>query len=202
METLGKIFEAVNAIRTDRSRPLNLIPASQLTADILKSSDIVYVGQLSGLGTLLRDPLFQASGFRVGATYDELVDGASGKRYQSDGGMVVSDERVARRDYGYIARLPGPSNNHILILAGTREAALLQMAELANDAAKLQALDAVQGAGSDGFEAIYRVRTLGNLNLSGQLLIGRLLRSGDIWDKSKPPQRFPYDRYEGGGHTE
>lgn len=199
---LGEVFTAVNAIRTDQSRRLDLVPVSRLTADILKSSDIVYVGQLSGLGTLLRNPLFQASGFQVGASYDELLDTASGQRYQSDGGMLVADERIARRDYGYIASLPGPSSNHIIVIAGTRDAALLQMAEMANDEEKLLASRRGRVASPEGFEALYQVRTMGNLNLSGKLLMERPLRSSGIWDKSKPTQRFPNDTYEGGGHAD
>lgn len=197
---LDDVFTAMHIIKRDGAFGINLISASQLTAEILKSSDIVYVGPLSGLGSLLRNPLFQASEFKVGDTYDQLIDSRSGKLYQSDG-AVITDERIPRRDYGYLARLPGPSGNTIVIIAGTRDPGLLEMAELASDPERLAAITTRSGGGSDGFEALYQVRTMGNLNLGSKLLVRRLLRSRGIWDKSGPSQRFPHDAYEGGGHA-
>lgn len=197
---LGEVFAAVQSLETASSRRITMVPTSQLTAEILKTSDIIYVGQISGLGSLLRNPLFNTSGFRVGATYDELIDLASNQRYQSDGGLVLPDERTARRDYGFIAGLPGPAGNYVVIIAGMRDAALLQMAELANDSDKLQPLGRHLQANAPGFEALYQVRTMGNLNLSGQLLIERPLRGRGIWDRSGASQRFPNDIYEGGGY--
>jgi len=198
---LGEIFSSMRGLKPGHAARPNLIPASQLTPDILKTSNVVYVGQLSGLGILLRNPLFQASGFKVGSTYDELVDGASGRRFQSDGGIVQADEQIARRDYGYIASLPGPSGNRIIIIAGTRDPALLQMAELAVDPARLKALDRRAALNPAGFEALYQVRTMGSLNLSGALVIERPLRLGGVWDKPSASQRFPDDVYEGAGHA-
>ncbi len=196
---LGDVYKALRDITRTSGRKLSLLPVSQLTPDILKSSDIVYIGQLGGLGTLLRNPLFQASGFQVGETYDELIDSASGRRFRSDGGLVLADERMARRDFGYLASLPGPSGNHIVVIAGTRDPALRQMAEYAANPAKLAALTGAVPGGRHGFEALYQVRTLGSLNVNGQLLLARPLRSGDIWDMSKPSQRFPNDDFEGDG---
>ncbi|EGI54755.1 hypothetical protein SUS17_2420 [Sphingomonas sp. S17] len=198
---LGDLYAALRQLRGDPATRVTLIAASQLTPDILKTSDVVYVGQLSGFGTLLRNPLFQASGFRIGQSWDELIDTASGRRFRSDGGIVQADEQIARRDYGYIASLPGPSGNHIVVIAGTRDPALLQMAELAVDAGRLKALNHRAAINSGGFEALYQVRTMGNLNLSGTLLLQRPLRFGGIWDKPDASQRFPDDTYEGAGHA-
>jgi hypothetical protein len=134
----------------------------------------------------------------VGATYNELIDNATGQRYASDG-VVSEEERIARRDYGYLASLPGPTGNHLVIIAGTRDAALLQMAELASDTGKLRQMNKRAAARPEGFEALYQVRTMGNLNLSGRLLVERPLKSRGIWDMSNDTQRFPNDTYEGGG---
>jgi hypothetical protein len=196
--SLREMFSAIGGLSEGRPRPATMIPASQLTPDILKSSDVVYVGLISGLGRLLRNPLFQASGFSVGATYNELIDNATGQRYASDG-VVSEEERIARRDYGYLASLPGPTGNHLVIIAGTRDAALLQMAELASDTGKLRQMNKRAAARPEGFEALYQVRTMGNLNLSGRLLVERPLKSRGIWDMSNDTQRFPNDTYEGGG---
>lgn len=199
LASLGDIFAALRTVEGQAKRRVTLIPASQLTTDLLKSTDIIYVGQMSGLGTLLRNPVFQASGFRIGATYDEWIDTATGRRFQSDGGLVLADERVGRRDFGYLAAFPGPSGNHLVVIAGARDAAVRQMAEIADDAARLGQLAAYPIDGAQGFEALYQVRTLGTLNISGQLLIARRLRSGGIWDRATPSQRFPNDDFEGEG---
>jgi len=181
---LRDIRMALIAVKGKNRGRIRVIPSSQLTPDLLKSSDIVYVGQLSGLSPLLRDPLFQASGLKAGATLDEVIDRASGQSYQSDG-VVLTEERIPRRDYGYIARLPGPSGNNIVVIAGTRDAGLLEMAELARSADKLDAVRLPAAGTLQGMEALYRVRTMGSLNLGSSLVLKRKLRSQGIWDKSR-----------------
>ena len=185
---LRDIRMALMAVKGEKRGGIRVISSSQLTPDLLKSSDIVYVGQLSGLSPLLRDPLFQASGLKVGATFDEVTDRASGRTYRSDG-VVLTDERIPRRDYGYIARLSGPSGNNIVVIAGTRDAGLLEMAELARTAEKLDAARLPAAGTLQGMEALYRVRTMGSLNLGSSLILKRKLRSHGIWDKSRfaPP---------------
>lgn len=181
---LRDIRMALMAVKGKNGGRIRVISSSQLTPDLLKSSDIVYVGQLGGLSPLLRDPLFQASGLKVGATFDEVIDRASGRRYQSDG-VVLTEERIPRQDYGYIARFPGPSGNNIVVIAGTRDAGLLEMAELAKSAEKLDAVRLPAAGTLQGMEALYRVRTMGSLNLGSSLLLKRKLRSQGIWDKSR-----------------
>lgn len=198
---LGEVFTTVRGLKKDKIRQTTVIPASQLTPDMLKSSDVIYIGLLSGLGSLLRNPVFQASSFKVGATYDELIDRPSGRHFVSDA-RITAEEHVPRRDYGYVASLPGPSGNRLVILAGTRDPALLQMVELARDPEKLRAMRVPAAHSFEGFEALYQVRTMGNLNLGGKLLIERPLRSRGIWDSGKASQRFPHDTYEGAGHEE
>lgn len=65
------------------------------------------------------------------------------------------------------------------------------MAELASDPEKLTALSTLSVGSSDGFEGLYQVRTMGNLNVGSELLIGRPLRSRGVWDNSGRSQRFP-----------
>jgi len=172
-----------------------LVLASALTTANLKSDDIVYIGAFEGLSPLLRHPLFQASGFKIGASYDELIDKASGQRFVSDGAMLA-DGRIARRDYGYIASLPGPSGNHILFVSGMRDPAVLQMAELVRDVGRLAALHKRLNGHDQAFEALFRVRTLGSTNLGSQLVIARALDVTGIWDRAQPSQRFPNEMLE------
>ena len=169
------------------ARPF-VITMSRLTAEAMKGSNIIYVGFLSGLG-LLRDPLFEASGFRVGASYDELIDVASGKHYISDWDEVT-DNQMPRRDYAYLSSFPGPSGNRILVIAGTRDAAVTQAAEIAVDKAQLDQI-AARTKGAANFEALYEVRTLGTLNLTSTLVLARPLKLGSLWRPGGPAEAFP-----------
>jgi hypothetical protein len=165
-----------------------VVPMSRLTPELLKSANIVYVGFLSALG-LLRDPLFEASGFDVGASYDELVDRATGKRYMSDW-EEIADNRTPHRDFAYLASFPGPSGNRILIVAGTRDPAVMQAAEIAADRGQLDRIAAKAG-NADAFEALYEVRMMGALNLDSRLVLARPLRTAKLWQAGDTDQRFP-----------
>src|SRR5262249_7983588 len=61
-------------------RPVQVVLASELTPDKLKTSDIIYVGLFSGMGAL-RDPVFARSRFHFGDSYDQVIDGKAGKMY-------------------------------------------------------------------------------------------------------------------------
>jgi hypothetical protein len=164
------------------------ITMSRLTPEAIKGSNIVYIGFLSGLG-MLRDPLFEASGFTVGASYDELIDRTSGKHYVSDW-QQVKNSAMPRRDYAYIASFPGPSGNRILVISGTRDAAVMQAAEVATDKRQLDQIAARAGAGPD-FEALYEVRTLGALNLGSTLVLARPLKLNRLWRPGAASGTFP-----------
>jgi len=96
----------------------------------------------------------------------------------------VADGKVPQRDYGYIASMLGPTGNRILIIAGTRDPAVAQMAEIAADQEQLKAIDAKSGGGA--FEALFEVRTLGNLNLGSSLVLARPIRAESIWQPERP----------------
>ncbi len=185
---LHDIVPIVKAADRNKARPSASIIMSHLNPDILRKSNIVYVGFLSGLG-MLRDPLFQASGFSIGESYDELIDRKTGKRYLADWGMFEGDNRPTN-DFGYIASVPGPAGNHVLIVAGTRDAAVMQMTEIISDPEQLAILSK-RVSGSRSFEALYQVRSIGNMNLDSSLLIARQLQTRGIWNGGKPSQQFP-----------
>ncbi|WCT79785.1 hypothetical protein [Novosphingobium humi] len=175
-----------------RNRTIRLYAASQLTPDVLKVSDIIYVGQMGGIGNLLRDPLIQASRFRLDTGTDALVDTVDGKRYQSDG-MELHDERIARRDYGYLACLPGPAGNTVLFIASLHDPGLSEMAELSTDAARLRAVAHGRMGCGGGFEALFQVRTLGSAHLGSTWLLDRPAKVQGIWDNSAPAPEFRMD---------
>lgn len=192
---LRELLPLATGMSAGRATSPRLVTMSQITAERFKSRNIIYVGFLSGLG-LLRDPLFGVSGFSVGATYDELVDRKSGRRYVSD--PFKDDEGgTPRRDYGYLASLPGPAGNRILIVAGARDAGVMQAAEVAADPARLAEIAARTG-GAEAFEALYEVRTIGNINLDSALVLARPLRAGSAWRPDPSIQRrFPDQPPEG-----
>jgi hypothetical protein len=165
-----------------------VVSMSRLTPEAMKGSNIVYVGFLSGLG-LIRDGLFEASGFAVGASYDELIDKATGKHYISDWEQV-NGKRTPRRDYAYLASFPGPLGNRILVIAGTRDAAVMQAGEIAADKVQLDQI-AARAGNAAGFEALYEVRTLGTLNLGSRLVLARPLRLDRLWRPGATPGHFP-----------
>lgn len=186
----GGSIQALSAVRADinqlpslRRRSTRLVAASQLTPEMLKASDIIYVGQFNGMPPLLKDPLGQASGFRIESGFEGLTDAASSKRYQSDG-MVLTDERIARRDYAYLASVPGPADNRLLVIAGIGDAGLKEAAQLVGNLDQLERLAANPAKLRSGFEALYRVRTIEHVNVGATPVLDRPLKSGEIWDSS------------------
>ena len=177
----GLALHSLLPVLNAAARPSGIRPIvdtmSNVRPEIFKAANIVYVGFFSGLGPL-QEPLFRASGFKIGDNFDELIDKASSRRFKSDWG-VVADGKVPRRDYGYIASVRGPAGNRILIVAGTRDPAVLQMAEVAADPKQLDAI--LAKTGGDAFEALFEVRTLGNLNIGSSLVLARPLRAGSVW---------------------
>jgi hypothetical protein len=167
---------------------IHIIQASDLTPDLLKRSNIIYVGYFSGLG-LLRDPVFSGSRYAVGQTYDELIDSVTKRHYVSQQGGPDLPNR-ALRDYGYFSAFTGPNGNHILVIAGTRDVAVMQTAEAVTEAAGLNALAKKAGAAT-GFEALYEVQGIRRMNLGGTLLSVSPLRTDAIWTGQPSKLQFP-----------
>jgi hypothetical protein len=191
---LGDVLPFIDAGITGKAVRPAILTMSQLPPAVLKDGNIVYIGFLSGLG-ILRDPLFAASGFKIGESYDELIDKKTGRHFNSDWGLV-SDGKTPHRDYAYLASLPGPNGNHLLVIAGTRDAAVMQAAEIAADPKQLALI--AKTAGDGPLEALYEVQTLGNQNLGSTLVVARPLQAAGIWQPDQPAaQTFP-DQVNGG----
>jgi len=167
---------------------VRVVTASDLTPEMLKRNDVLYIGYLSGL-RMLRDPLFAGSRFRVGETYDELIDGKTGRHYASQEGGPV-DGQANQRDFGYFAAFQGPDGNRIVILAGARDMGLMQTAEAMTTPQVLKAVRRGAG-GAQAFEALYEVQGLRRANFGGHLVVASPLDSARIWAPPKAPLRFP-----------
>jgi len=178
----------VLAPKTGRHDEVRVVQASDLTPEMLKRNDVLYVGYLSAL-RLLRDPVFAGSRFRVGETYDELIDSRTGRRYASQEGGPAEGQ-ASQRDLGYFAAFRGPGGNRIVILAGARDVGLMQTAEAATNPAALKGLLAAAGH-SDAFEGLFEAEGLRRANLGGRLLVGAPLDAAHIWSPPKAPQQFP-----------
>lgn len=159
-----------------------MIPISGMTPDMLKKANIVYIGDLSSLG-LLRDPVFAASSFQLAAKAGTLIDIETRER-DAGGTDTASDSGPPRRDFAYLASLPGPSGTRVLIVAGSRDAAIMQAAEIASDPRQLDRIAAGVGDAA-AFEALYQVQTLDNLNLGSRLLGTRGFRPDRIWSPDR-----------------
>ncbi|HWJ70269.1 MAG TPA: hypothetical protein VNS79_09500 [Sphingobium sp.] len=153
-----------------------LVPSSKLTPNLLKDGDLVYIGLLSGLD-LLQQPVFAHSRFAFAGSFDEIIDSETGKLYTAD---PPRDPTSARRNYAYIARLPGPNGNHILVIAGTRDPALLQAVDIMSNPATLKQLE--DATKSRYFEALYAVDGVGESNLRGTLIAAAARSVDGIWD--------------------
>lgn len=166
-------------------RRVRVVLSSQLTPSMLKTADIVYVGYLSALGPLM-EPVFAGSRFSVGDSFDEIVDDQTGKRYLSEINRYEAAGRTTL-DYGLISAFEGPTGNHIVILAGTRDVAIRQVAEEVTDA---RALKALTPPGEPAFEALFRVEAMEQYNMGAQLIAASPLDQAGIWI-GKDKQVFP-----------
>ena len=172
--------------RTQRERDrIRVVSASVLTPEMLKNTNIVYVGYLSGLG-ILREPVFNGSRFRVGETYDELIDQTNLRIYQSQEGGPEFDTNETRLDYGYVSTFKGLTGNQILIIAGNRDVGVMETAETVASREGLRALAAKAGE-TNAFEALYEVEAINRVNLRGRLLQVSPLNQSRIWGRSTTP---------------
>jgi hypothetical protein len=168
-----------------------VVLASDITPAMLKSSDVIYIGYLSGLG-MLGDLAFSGSRFDVGESFDVLIDRASGKRYISQAAMPVPGEQTYH-DFGYFATFAGPSGNQIMIIAGTRDVAVMRTAESVTRADSLNQLSARSG-NIRSFDALYDVFAMNGTDLNGTLLLTGKIDTARIWadePRAPPTARVP-----------
>jgi hypothetical protein len=128
------------------------MPASQIDSDVFRTSDVIYVGLLSGMG-MIQDVAFTDSNYAVGESYDELVDMESGRRFVSGEAFALPTANYYQ-DYGYIARFRQPGGALIGVVAGERDTGLRGVAPVA--VGKLPQELKVRAA-NGSFEALYQI---------------------------------------------
>jgi len=165
-------------ILRQNDRDVQVVLASELTPDRLKSSDIIYVGLLSGMGPL-RDPVFALSRFTFGETYDQIIDRKSGRMYTSEAFLAAPSDTMYR-DYGFFSTFKGPAGNRIAILSGSRDTAVMGVAEKLTHVKSLAELQKKLPSSSD-FEALFEVKGQKHINLETRVLASYDLDSQSIW---------------------
>ncbi len=166
-----------------------VVPASQVSPEMVKYTNLVYLGYLSGLGPL-RDPTFAGSRFAVGGSYDEIVDRRTGTTYMG-GTHLERGGNSPTRDYALISSFAGVSGNRVVVIAGTRDAALMQAADFATRPDMLDRL-AAQAGNSAAFEALLSVDSLDQVGLQAKLITASARPREADWS-GRRSQRFPDD---------
>ncbi|MEQ1580818.1 MAG: hypothetical protein ABL964_09525 [Steroidobacteraceae bacterium] len=158
------------------NRRVQVVMASDVNPNLLKSGHVIYIGYFSGMATL-HEVVFAGSRLMSGESYDELYDRTTGTSYVSDVGSEQG--RLKYRDYGYVSTFPGPNGNQFVILAGTRDIAVMRTAEIATQASALRELHALRPEGS--FEALYEVYGFGRTDIDAKLVFTAPLDTKAIW---------------------
>ena len=177
----ASILSLVSAMRSDRGVP-DIVPVSKVSQERIAFSNIIYIEHFPQLG-MLRLPILQMSGFAPGENIDELKDLRSGKLFKVRRTTSAAAPDAPRpvmqtygHDYGYIAAYSGPLGNPIIVISGLEDTALSQMIKLVSDKREMDLLTE-RMHGAKAFEALYHIRTVGDLVLDTKLLIARPLTS-------------------------
>lgn len=153
-------------------KAVEVVPASDVTADMLATHDVVYVGLLSGLG-LLEDIVFADSSLRVGETYDEILDKRSEQRWISDEAMRIAAP-VFYRDFAYVARFHATGGALVTVVASERVTGLRGIGPIVT--ARHLPDELASAADGDGFEALVQFTGQQGADLSEQLVLVRARR--------------------------
>jgi hypothetical protein len=164
-------------------KPVRIVSMSELNMADLKTNHVVYLGLLSALGKL-EDFVFSASQLVVGYTYDELRNIDTGETYTSEA-AIPDEAHGSYRDYGFFSTFPGPNGNQFVIIAGTRDAGMMQAAHAVSDPASVKLVQDAQPAGERGqkpaFELLYEVMGSGRTNFDAMLVHAAPLNYQQIW---------------------
>jgi hypothetical protein len=180
----GSAFALLDVLRVlyagDKS--VRVVSMSELNVADLKANHVVYIGYISALDKL-EDFVFGSSSLAVGDTYDELENKKTGELYTSEAGIPGVGRNY--RDYSFISTFPGPGGNQFMIVAGTRDAGLMQAAHAVTDPMFVRSveqtmpLDAAQRA--PAFEQLYEVMGFDRTNLDARLVHTAPLNYQKIW---------------------
>jgi hypothetical protein len=144
---------------------VSVMPASQIDSDVFRTSDVIYVGLISGMG-MMQDVNFTDSNYAVGESYDELIDMQSGRHFASGEAFALPTANYYQ-DYGYVARFSQPGGALIGVIAGERDTGLRGVAPQVTG--KLPEELAVRAA-NGSFEALYQITGQQGADLGEKLI--------------------------------
>jgi hypothetical protein len=150
-------------------KAVEVLPASEVTAAMLGTHDVVYVGLLSGLG-LLEDIVFADSSLQVGETYDEILDRRSEQRWISDEATRIAAP-VFYRDFAYVARFHATGGALVTVVASERVTGLRGIGPIVT--ARHLPGELAAAADGDGFEALVQFTGQQGADLSERLVLVR-----------------------------
>lgn len=153
---------------TEAGEDVTVIPASAVEPDMLNYYDVVYVGLLSGMH-VLEEQAFESSTFRVGESYDELVDEQSGETYTSSEARSLPSPAFYE-DYAFITRFTAQTGAQVVVVASERDTGLRGISSIiAGSDLPEELADVANGP----FDALYQVSGQQGANLSQRLLVAR-----------------------------
>ena len=152
---------------------------TELTTADLVSNHIVYLGYLSGLGSL-SDLVFSASGLAIGSTFDELYEIETGELYSSSSGLSIGENSF--KDYGMLSVFPGPNEHQFIMIAGMRDEGLINVSQEISNLEAWGVLKDSLGADLDAYEALYEVSGFDSTNFKASLEYSKSLDTELIWE--------------------
>ena len=172
---MAYILPVVNA----KAGQIRVKMISDLATSDLASNHIIYLGYLSGVGTLL-DLMFADSGLSIGATFDQLINLETNEYYIGSSGLS-GDESF--QDYGLLSTFPAPNGNHFLLVAGMRDEGLINVSRQVTDPLVLTSLtEGLQADAPLSIEALFEVFGFDNTNFGGELVYSQPLDTEVIWE--------------------
>ena len=108
-----------------------------------------------------------------------IVDRKTGKTYTSEAFLTAPSDQMYS-DYGFFSTFEGPGGNRIAIVSGTRDAAVMGVAETLTRIESLERFQKKVGATPD-FESLLVVKGQKHTNLEAQVITNYTLDSRSIW---------------------
>ena len=165
----GYALQHIAPLLMAEGKQVEVIPASEMSAEMLATHDVVYVGLLSGMG-LLEDITFADSSLQVGETYDEIRDKRSSREWMSDEAMRIAAP-VFYRDYAYVARFHAPGGALVTVIASERVTGLRGVGPIVTARHLPGEMD--DAAEGEGVEALIRFTGQQGADLSERLELVR-----------------------------
>jgi len=180
----GSAFALVDVLHVlyTADKPVRVVSMSEMSDAELKTSHVVYLGYISALDKL-EEFVFASSSLSIGYTYDELRDTETGELYSSEAGLPEINRNY--RDYAFISTFPGPAGNQFLVVAGTRDAGMMQAAHALSDPMFIRSIEQsrpdTKSMRPPAFEMLYEVTGYGRTNLDARLVHTASLNYEEIW---------------------